>query len=174
MSVPNYITIARFFLIPVFIFLMLEKEYGFALIVFALAGITDAIDGYIARKYNMITKLGKILDPLADKLVLFTGLVMIAVEGLVPNVTLIIVVIACKELLMGLGSFLLYKKGFVVSANWYGKISTIIFYAAIVLSIVIPRYGFGMLVFAMIFAVLAFVMYFVYYVKMRRELETVK
>lgn len=169
MSVPNFITIARFFLIPAFIFLMLEQEYRFAVFVFIFAGLTDVLDGYMARKYNMVTKLGKILDPLADKLLQITALIMLVVTDLVPNILPVILIVAGKELLMGIGSVILWKIGIVVAANWYGKASTFIFYTAIILSILIPGYGMYFLTIAVISAIYAFLMYYLNYLKIRRS-----
>ncbi len=170
MSIPNFITIARFFLIPLFVVLMLDRQYTVALFVFLFAGLTDAIDGYIARKYKMITKLGQILDPLADKLFLFTALIMIAVQNLIPNIIPVVIIVAAKEILMGIGSAVLYRKGVVVKANWYGKVSTIIFYTAIALSILMPAYGEFLMVVAVITAIFAFIMYCLNYLRIRKTL----
>ncbi len=171
MSIPNFITIARFFLIPLFVVLMLDRQYTIALVVFLFAGFTDAVDGYIARKYKMITKLGQILDPLADKLVLLTALVMIAVQNLVPNIYPIIVIVAAKEILICIGSAVLFRKGVVVKANWYGKVSTVIFYAAITLSILIPAYGRFLMLVAVSAAIFAFIMYCLNYLRIRKSIS---
>lgn len=172
-SVPNFITIARLFLIPIFIILMIQEEYGFALLVFIFSGITDMVDGYIARKYNMVTKWGKFLDPLVDKLFQFTALVMIGVkiQNLAPLVIPIIFIIAGKEILMGIGSLMLYKSGVVVSANWYGKLATFIFYVAVGFSLLIPSYGQALLIIAVISAIFAFLMYLLNYLKIRRTMK---
>ena len=170
MSVPNFITIARFLLLPIFVTLMLERKYYFALVVFLFAGFTDVLDGYIARKYNMVTRCGKILDPLADKLIQLTALVMITITGVVSNIMPLLVIILGKELLMGIGSMLLWRKGIIVSANWYGKVATIIFYAAIVFSILMPNYGKMFLIVAVIAAIFAFGMYFINYLKLRQSI----
>ena len=170
MSVPNFITIARFLLLPIFVILMLERKFNLALVVFLFAGFTDVLDGYIARKYNMVTRCGKILDPLADKLIQLTALVMITITGVVSNIMPLLVIILGKELLMGIGSMLLWRKGIIVSANWYGKVATIIFYAAIVFSILMPNYGKMFLIVAVIAAIFAFGMYFINYLKLRQSI----
>ncbi|MDE6868693.1 MAG: CDP-diacylglycerol--glycerol-3-phosphate 3-phosphatidyltransferase [Clostridia bacterium] len=79
MNLPNKLTISRVALIPVFIlffYLNFTAHYFVALGVFAIAGITDAFDGYIARKYNLVTNLGKFLDPIADKVLVLSGFVV--------------------------------------------------------------------------------------------------
>ncbi|MDF2840376.1 MAG: CDP-diacylglycerol--glycerol-3-phosphate 3-phosphatidyltransferase [Clostridia bacterium] len=133
MNIPNLLTVLRFLLIPVFIyffFLPNENGIGIAVIVFLIAGLTDTLDGYIARKYNQITKLGIVLDPLADKLMLITVLVSIAVGSDIPK--WIIILVASKELLMILGAISLYNlRNVVIPANIFGKLATLLSYAAI-------------------------------------------
>jgi cardiolipin synthase len=97
--------------------------------------VTDVLDGYIARKYDMITKWGKLMDPLADKLMQLTVVFCLTYRGLVPLWAILIILI--KECLMILGSVLLYRREIVVGASWYGKVATVIFYLAIVLIIMV-------------------------------------
>lgn len=172
MSVPNFITVSRLFLIPVFIFLMLEREYRFAILVFIFAGFTDVLDGYIARKYKMVTEWGKILDPLADKLMQFCALIMIVITNVVPHVLPLLLIVSAKEIMMGLGSMMLWRRGVVISANWYGKVSTIIFYTAVVFSILTPGYGEIFLIIAVASQIFAFLMYLLKYLKIQKVLTT--
>ena len=81
---PNAITIARLLLVPVLILFLKQEQYGYALAVFLFAGISDALDGFIARRFGLITHLGAVLDPLADKLLLISAYVMLAWLGQVP------------------------------------------------------------------------------------------
>jgi cardiolipin synthase len=105
-----------------------------------LGGITDVLDGYIARKFNLITSFGKLADPLADKMMQITALVLLTMQQKIPAVILIIVI--AKEAFMGAGSILLYKKeNFVVSANWYGKLATVIFFVAIIFTLFGAKYS---------------------------------
>lgn len=137
MNIPNILTTIRFFLIPAFIYVFfsdLEHNYAIAASIFLLAGITDILDGYIARKYDMITKWGKLLDPLADKSMQLTALFCLTYAGLIPMWA--VYIILTKELLMIIGSIVLYRDKIVVSASWYGKAATVLFYLAI-LSIII-------------------------------------
>jgi len=99
-------------------------------LVFILAGISDVLDGYIARKYKMTTKLGVILDPVADKLMTFTILISFISKGIIPF--WILTAIGIKEFIMILGGSVLYlfKGKQVLPSNKYGKIATMSFYAA--------------------------------------------
>jgi cardiolipin synthase len=100
-----------------------KGDINAALGVFLAASFTDIVDGYIARRYNMITDLGKILDPVADKAMQITVLVSMAVRSLMPWVA--VAVIMTKELMMFLGGVFLFRKNVVVGANLYGKIATV-------------------------------------------------
>lgn len=81
---PNAITIARIALVPVFILLLRDEQYSLALFVFLVAGASDGLDGFIARRYNLRSRLGAVLDPLADKLLLVTAYVMLSMLGHIP------------------------------------------------------------------------------------------
>ncbi len=135
-NIPNILTALRLVIVPVLGYSMHSERYTLAMILFALGGITDVVDGYIARKFNMITKWGKFFDPLADKLMQITALTFLVIKDFIPIVVLIIVVL--KELLMLIGGILLYTKGkTVIGANWYGKLATVIFYFAIIATIIL-------------------------------------
>lgn len=133
MNIPNILTIIRFLLIPAFVyyfFSTLENGIQIATVILISAGLTDILDGYIARKYNLVTRLGIVLDPLADKLMLLTALISITVKNRIPF--WIIIVVAIKETLMILGAITLFNDhDIVVPANKFGKLSTIAFYIAI-------------------------------------------
>ena len=103
-------------------------------VIFILAGITDILDGYIARKFNIITKWGKLMDPLADKAIQLTVIFCLAYIKLVPLWAIFIILI--KEILMVIGGVVLYKDKIVVGANWYGKAATLLFYVSILAIIV--------------------------------------
>jgi cardiolipin synthase len=101
MNIPNSLTILRILLIPVYIGFMVYEDYGLALLALLIAGATDAIDGPIARMTNQRTELGSILDPLADKLLLTSGFLSLAILHLVPSWVVIIVVSRDVMLLLG-------------------------------------------------------------------------
>lgn len=133
MNIPNLLTMVRFLLIPVFVyFFFSQNQYSIeiAVSVFILAGITDTLDGYFARKLNQITRLGIVLDPLADKIMLITVLASVTISNNIP--IWIIAVVAAKELLLIVGAFSLYNdRDVVIPANIFGKITTALSYAAI-------------------------------------------
>ncbi|MBP5427270.1 MAG: CDP-diacylglycerol--glycerol-3-phosphate 3-phosphatidyltransferase [Clostridiales bacterium] len=140
MNLPNILTAIRFFMVPFFAYYLYVQQYKIAIIIFVLAGITDVLDGYIARKHKIVTEWGKLMDPLADKLMQLTALVMLTIHKIIPWVFLVIMLV--KELTMVAGSIKLYKKdNVVVSANWYGKFATVMFYVAIVVTMLFKILG---------------------------------
>lgn len=98
---PNLITLARIALVPVLILLLKDQEYAAALIVFVIAGISDALDGYLAKQLNVQSRLGAILDPVADKLLLVSAYVMLTVLGHIPF--WLMLVVAFRDLLIVAG-----------------------------------------------------------------------
>ena len=133
MNIPNALTTLRFLLIGVFLYFFWgPHNYLAACIVYVVAGITDLLDGWIARKFDMITDIGKLIDPLADKLMLIAALVSFWLDGRIPLAILAIVVI--KELLTVIGGLYLYRKKIVVYADWIGKIATAAFTVGVILT----------------------------------------
>lgn len=137
--VPNILTIIRFLLIPFIVFFIFQEKYIMAFVFFTLSGITDVADGFIARKFNFITNFGKLMDPLADKLTQISTLGSLAIVGIIPIWILIIVLI--KEFIMIVGASFLYGKDVVVYSKWYGKLATVLFYFAIVLSLIFREFN---------------------------------
>lgn len=127
MNLPNILSIFRMCLVPVFIIVFfsdIPHAHACAAIVYAIAGITDVLDGMIARKFNMITRLGKILDPLADKMMTITVFVCITVAGIIP--WWIIALIFAKDLMLILGGVNLYQEmSGVFKSNVFGKLATV-------------------------------------------------
>ncbi len=120
-NVPNALTILRILLIPVFAVLFLQGQTMAALAVYCAAALTDLADGYIARKYRMITDFGKLMDPLADKLMTITMGVCMVIRHIVPAA--IVIILAAKELIMVLGGLFLLKAGNVAYSKWIGKMA---------------------------------------------------
>lgn len=137
--IPNILTIIRFFLIPVIIAYLIEGNYILAFVFLTISGITDILDGFIAKKFNFITNFGKLIDPLADKATQISVLGVLALQHIIPLWILVIVVL--KEFAMISGASFLYGKEFVVSSKWYGKLSTVLFYVAIVSSFFIRQFN---------------------------------
>ena len=131
-NVPNVLTMLRLALIPVFVLLHAMNLEKLALLTFCVASFTDWLDGHIARKHNLITDFGKLMDPLADKLMVCTALVMQGVDGVFPVPAIVIVII--KELVMIYGSSYMLHNNIVVQSNIWGKLAQFSFILALVLS----------------------------------------
>lgn len=120
-TVPNLLTLIRLFLVPIFVVVFLYANHMLALGIFAFAGFTDILDGYIARKFNSITKLGKVLDPLADKSLRLSAIIVFVIAGVLPLWALIVMV--SFDAFLIITSIILYKKNYVVSSNNVGKLA---------------------------------------------------
>ncbi len=126
MNLANFITILRIILVPVFLVILLtemENKEIFALIIFVIASISDGIDGYIARKYNQITELGKFLDPLADKLLVSAALLALVYLQIVE--TWVAAVIILREIFITAFRFYFLVKDSAFSASWIAKKKTL-------------------------------------------------
>ena len=137
--IPNILTVLRFFLIPLIMKYLFQDQYLIAFIIITLSGLTDVLDGFIARKFNFITNFGKLIDPLADKLTQILILVTLAMKNIIPFWFLIIVIF--KELILIIGASFLYGKELVVSSKWYGKLATVFFYVAIICSLFVKQFN---------------------------------
>lgn len=130
-TVPNFISFIRIVLIIPFVLFFLADKYILAFSLILASGISDALDGFLARKLNQISKLGKMLDPIADKLTLVA--VVMCMGTLIPELLPLVIILVVKDLLMLAGGYYLLKRGIVPpAAKWYGKIATIIFYISVV------------------------------------------
>jgi cardiolipin synthase len=92
MTIPNFITLARLLLVPLAVWLIISEAYGFAFIVFLVAGASDAVDGYLARRFGLLTELGALLDPIADKALLVSVYATLAFMKVIPAWLAILVV----------------------------------------------------------------------------------
>lgn len=129
-TIPNILTYIRIILIVPFVYYFLIENYISAVICIGVSGLTDCFDGMIARKFNQVTSLGKILDPIADKFTLLA--VVICMVIYVPIVLPVLVVLLLKDVLMLLGGMDLINKGITPpAAKWYGKVGTVVFYLSV-------------------------------------------
>lgn len=126
LNLPNKITIARVLMIPFFVLFMflpqIENARWIAGGIFIFAAITDFIDGYLARKYNLITNFGKFMDPLADKLLVSSALICFVELNLIPS--WIVIVIISREFIISGFRLIASDNGVVLAASWWGKIKT--------------------------------------------------
>ena len=130
LNYPNTLTIVRLILIPVYLYFFLTGEYILSGVFFSISGLTDFLDGYLARKYNMITDLGRLLDPLADKLTLISILAVLIYMDLLPKV--ITITLLTREVFVLFGSGIMYLMGKdLIQPTFLGKLSIFLLYVAI-------------------------------------------
>ena len=140
-NIPNILTIIRFILIPFIFTSVVNEDFLATIVIFTISAITDMLDGYIARKYNYITDIGKLIDPLADKLTQMSLLLSLAILKILP--WWIFAIVFIKECVMIIAASLMYKKDdVVVYSKWYGKLATVLFYLAIISSLLINQFHF--------------------------------
>ncbi len=169
-TIPNLLSLFRLLLIPVIVYVYLSLKKPFiAFILLVVSGISDILDGIIARKFDMVSDFGKFLDPLADKLTQFAVIVclMFAFKWLI----FVVALIAVREVsMLTLGSIVLKKTDTVNSAKWYGKLSTVVIYATISILLVFPSISkeLQVVLFALGVCVIAlsFIGYMVFYTKL--------
>ncbi len=129
-NVPNILSLIRLLMVPLFVWLFLSGSVVAALVVFILAGATDVADGFIARRYNCTSTLGKILDPLADKAMQLAAFLCLWYKGYVPGWMPVIYLV--KELATVIGAFIIFRKTkFVVKSNFFGKLATVLVFGAV-------------------------------------------
>jgi CDP-diacylglycerol--glycerol-3-phosphate 3-phosphatidyltransferase len=138
---PNMLSIFRLCLVPLFVVLYLSGlrfAHLWGVLVYVLAMLTDILDGWIARRFNLITNLGKVLDPLGDKMFTFAVLACMNIERIIPF--WILAVYLVKELLMGLGGLLLHRraKADIPASNRFGKAATALFFVVCVVLMLCP------------------------------------
>ena len=174
-QIPNYISAFRILLVPMYVLLFFgvigenwfDHPYFAAGLVFLLAGFSDALDGYLARRNKWVSNIGKLLDPFADKLLETAVSVCIAIEFKGPFVILSAIIIT-KEIIMIVGAYLMMSKGNIyVSAGWCGKLATVVWYLLICLMHFFPNTAKGHFLFTdalCIVLILVMIMAFVIYV----------
>lgn len=173
-NIPNILTIIRFILIPVIFYFALQDNYIVAAIFLVLSGVTDVLDGHIARKYNCITNFGTLFDPLADKLTQISTLVVLVIQKVIPFWILLIVI--AKELIMIVGaSFLYHKDTIAIPSKWYGKLATVVFYIAIFFSMINKQfalnYSFDLYLYyiALALTIFALIMYLKVFISLQKD-----
>ncbi|WP_425447498.1 CDP-diacylglycerol--glycerol-3-phosphate 3-phosphatidyltransferase [Dethiothermospora halolimnae] len=142
MNLANKLTLVRIFLVPIFMFFLLVNiPYGeyIAAGIFILAALTDSLDGYIARSRNQITKFGKLMDPLADKLLVSSALISLIEKDQI-SAWIVVIIIAREFAITGL-RVIAASEGITLAANWWGKIKTITQIVAIV-ALLLDNYPF--------------------------------
>ena len=166
MNWPNALSILRIAFLPMFGFLYYNAKnplwYLLAALVLLLSGITDLLDGFLARKLGQVTQLGKLLDPLADKLTQATVCILLGIR--MPEFRVLLALFILKEALMLAAGFKLYRKNKSLDGSrWFGKLYTVVFYVIMLLVVAFPGLKsalvFGLLIVMAAFMLFAFVMY---------------
>jgi CDP-diacylglycerol--glycerol-3-phosphate 3-phosphatidyltransferase len=131
-QLPNALTLARFVLVPLFVVLVLASDGGHswpAAVVFGVAGVTDQVDGWLARRLDVESNFGRIADPLADRLMIEAAVILLFVVDRLPWAALVIVFARDAVLLLGLTLF--RGRGIGVEVNFVGKVATWVLYASV-------------------------------------------
>ena len=138
LTIPNLLSVIRLALIPLIVWLYVGKQaYSAAVIVILISGATDIIDGAIARRFHMVSDLGKILNPIADKMT--QGAVILCLALKYRWMRGLIVLFIIKEIIMAAFGYLaIRKKNVVNSAKWYGKLNTVVLYLVMMCLILFP------------------------------------
>lgn len=177
-SIPNILCYIRIILIPIFIYVYAnaknEVDYYLAAAIIFLSGVTDFCDGFIARKFNQVTELGKLIDPIADKLT--QAAIIVALIFKFNWIFFFVILFLIKELSMLINGVILLKKGKKLDgAMWFGKVSTAVFYFSTFIIILFPMLDLVVVNILMIisafFMALSFIMYMIEYVKMYRDIK---
>lgn len=130
MNLPNKITMVRVLMIPFFVFFMLSNQIPYynyiAAVLFIVASLTDALDGYIARKYNLVSNFGKFMDPLADKLLVSAALICFVAIPDNPMPAWAAIIIISREFIISGFRLVASDAGIVIAANYWGKIKTVV------------------------------------------------
>lgn len=128
LNLPNKLTLFRIFIIPLFLLFLLggiggEYSRYIALVIFIIASVTDALDGYIARKYNRVTNFGKFMDPLADKILVCSALIALIQTGDISSIVVIIII--AREFIITGFRLVASDSGVIIAASNWGKLKTI-------------------------------------------------
>lgn len=155
-------------MIPFIVWFYVKNNYYVATALVVLSGITDVADGIIARKFNMVSDLGKILDPIADKCT--QGIIIICLSLKYRHMMWLVMLFVVKECIMGLLGYVAIKsKDSVNSAKWYGKVSTLVLYASMIVLILFPDLPYvavdAIIVFCGGFLTLSLIMYIRFYIQ---------
>ncbi|HBI72065.1 MAG TPA: CDP-diacylglycerol--glycerol-3-phosphate 3-phosphatidyltransferase [Lachnospiraceae bacterium] len=177
-TIPNILCYIRFALVPVFIVMYIRaqepKQYLQAAAVVFASGLTDFFDGFIARQYNMVTELGKLIDPLADKLTQASLIFVLVLK--IKWMFLLLILFVVMQLFMLIAGIVMLKKGKKLNgAKWFGKVSTTVFYGTMLFLVALPTLNTTVTNILMLicgaFLLLSFVLYIKEYVMMYREVK---
>ena len=175
-SIPNVLCYIRFLLIPIFVMQYIRaeepKQYMQAAAIVLASGLTDFLDGFIARTFNMVTELGKLLDPLADKLTQASLIFVLIVE--IKWMFLLLILFVAMQLFMFIAGLAMLKKNKRLDGSkWFGRVSTAVFYAVMLVLVALPELSEVtqniLMMVCGIFLTMSFVLYIREYIRMYME-----
>jgi cardiolipin synthase len=140
MNIPNFLTLLRIILVPAIVIFLIQDEYLKALIVFVIAGLTDALDGALARLLNKQTELGAFLDPLADKILLSTSFIALSIFGLIPSWLTVIVISRDVIILMGIVILSMMSVDYEIKPVFISKITTALQIGTVFLALLLKKF----------------------------------
>ena len=177
LTIPNLLSLLRIILIAPFVYFFVQGNYVVAAVMLIVSGLSDACDGFIARTFNQVSSVGKLLDPIADKLTLFA--IMVCITIFAPILTPFMIVLIIKDLFMIIGGSIMFKRNIAPpAAKWYGKVGTFVFYVTVCL-IVFLKAAFSyentvlsivLLSITTAFMLFAFFRYFLLFIKSMKNL----
>ena len=145
MNIPNFLSLLRIILVPVIVIFLIQGSYAKALIVFVLASLTDALDGAVARLLNKQTKLGSFLDPLADKILLSTSFIALAIFGLIPSWLAVIVISRDFIILLGIVILYMMSVSYEIKPIFISKVTTTLQIATVFFALLFKTYTFDII-----------------------------
>lgn len=167
MNVPNILTVCRFLLIPVYIIVFASGHIAWAFVVMLIAGATDVLDGHIARTRGQVTPLGEMLDPLADKSMMIVVIISLVIKGYIPWYAAVPLFIRDAGMIVG-GAIFHFRGKRTVPANAMGKLTTVLYYLAVLF--IVFRFDFALLYlwFVIAFSFVTSAIYIVKFNKLNR------
>ncbi|WP_223192994.1 CDP-alcohol phosphatidyltransferase family protein [Paenibacillus sedimenti] len=168
MNIPNMLTISRFLLIPVYLMFFFNGYIKIAFLILLLAGLTDILDGYLARTRGLITQVGVMLDPLADKCMMITVILSLLISGMIPWEAAAAMFI--RDLGMIIGSAFFHFRGkLTVPANVMGKLTTVLYYLAILFIVFELTFAITYLWFVIIVSFVTSIIYIIQFLLLNRK-----
>ena len=176
LSIPNLMGYFRIILIPFIVWRYVTAQtvhdYYVAAVIIGVSGITDFLDGFVARRFHMITKVGKALDPIADKLT--QGAIVLALSVRFPYMIALVVLLVIKEGFMGIMGIMMLRRGKMLDgAKWFGKVSTAVLYVVMFVLLLFPQISMkaanGMILLCGALLLFSFISYIPVYWKMARD-----
>lgn len=169
-NVPNVLTMCRFLLVPVYCLIFISGYWKWALAVLLLAGLTDVLDGYIARKRNLVTELGSMLDPLADKLMMIAVVLTLVFSKMLSWEAAAAFFLRDAGMIAG-SAYFHFRGKRTVPANSLGKLTTVLYYAAVLLIVLDFPYAHEYFWFVIGVSVLTSFFYIIQFAHLNRKSE---